>query len=260
MRNGDTELAFNGLDIHGCWLTGKMKISELVKQTGVSKETIHHYIREGLLRKPRKSGTNVAEYNDTYVKQILLIKDLRENYFLPLPVIREIIQKIKKQSTFDQVISQLHRKYFRPIDRLLSKEIEGRAAFCEVTGLSLRWLEKAEEWGLITAKGHPPNDVTFSTDDVAIGKLMVDMDRTGFGPKDGYNPEDLRNISDFVQQFVVTNFNKYYRSNLDKLTAADYPDRANQYHEIISLFFYHLYRKFAKEAISRLLRNNEFQR
>jgi DNA-binding IclR family transcriptional regulator len=33
-----------------------MKISELVKRTGVPKETIHFYIREGLLRKPRKSG------------------------------------------------------------------------------------------------------------------------------------------------------------------------------------------------------------
>ncbi|NNL75879.1 MAG: MerR family DNA-binding transcriptional regulator, partial [Desulfobacterales bacterium] len=32
-----------------------MKISQLVKRTGVPKETIHFYIREGLLRKPRKS-------------------------------------------------------------------------------------------------------------------------------------------------------------------------------------------------------------
>jgi DNA-binding transcriptional MerR regulator len=236
-----------------------MKISELVKQTGVSKETIHHYIREGLLRKPRKSGKNVADYNENYVLQILLIKDFRENYYLPLPEIKKIIQKIKKQSSFDQVISQLHNKYFRPVDRLLTKEIEGRDAFCETTGLGRKWLKKAEEWGLITAKGHMEN-VIFSTDDVAIGKLMVDMDRTGFGPKDGYNPEDLRHISDFVRKFVVTNFNKYYQSNLEKLSSASYPDKVNQYHEIISLFFYHLYRKFAKEAINRLLKNNEIQR
>ena len=39
-----------------------MKISELVKQTQVSKETIHYYIREGLLPRPRKLGKNVAEY------------------------------------------------------------------------------------------------------------------------------------------------------------------------------------------------------
>ena len=76
-----------------------MKISELVRQTGVSKETIHHYIREGLLRKPRKTGKNVADYNQKYVEKILLIKDLRENYYLPLPVIKKIIRRIKKQSS-----------------------------------------------------------------------------------------------------------------------------------------------------------------
>ena len=35
-----------------------MKISQLVKRTGVPNETIHFYIREGLLRKPRKSSVN----------------------------------------------------------------------------------------------------------------------------------------------------------------------------------------------------------
>ncbi|MBT6613032.1 MAG: MerR family transcriptional regulator, partial [Deltaproteobacteria bacterium] len=53
-----------------------MKISELVKSTGVSKETIHYYIREGLLRKPRKTGRNVAQYGEEYVEQIRTIKAL----------------------------------------------------------------------------------------------------------------------------------------------------------------------------------------
>ncbi len=235
---------------------GKMKISELVKQTGVSKETIHHYIREGLLRKPRKTGKNVADYNQNYVEQILLIKDLRENYYLPLPVIKKIIKRIKKQSSVTQFLSQLRNKYFRPVDRLLTKQIVGRETFCEVTELDRKWLHKAEEWGVITAElrnGQP----VFSTDDVSIGKLMVDMDRLGFGPRDGYDPKELKHISDFVREYVVNAFKKYYQDNLEKLKAADLAERSGQYHEVISLFFYHLYRKFASEAAERLLGSNE---
>ena len=67
-----------------------MKISQLVKRTGVPKETIHFYIREGLLRKPRKSGVNAAEYNESYVDRIRLIKDLRDNFYLPIPEIKKI--------------------------------------------------------------------------------------------------------------------------------------------------------------------------
>jgi len=82
-----------------------MKIGELSKRTGVSKETIHFYIRKGLLRKPRKIGKNVAEYNENYVDQILLIKALRENYFLPLPVIKDLIKKQKKISPSEKSAS-----------------------------------------------------------------------------------------------------------------------------------------------------------
>ena len=102
-----------------------MKISELVKKTGVPKETIHFYIREGLLRKPRKSGFNTADYHEGYVEQIQLIKDLRDNYYLPIPEIKKIIKNFKKQSPTDQAISQFHSKYLRPLDILMSSRIVG---------------------------------------------------------------------------------------------------------------------------------------
>jgi len=82
-----------------------MKISELVKRTGVPKETIHFYIREGLLRKPRKSGVNSAEYGERYVDQIQLIKDLRDNYYLPIPEIKKVVKNYQKQSPSRPTVS-----------------------------------------------------------------------------------------------------------------------------------------------------------
>jgi len=233
-----------------------MKISQLVKRTGVPKETIHFYIREGLLRKPRKSGVNAAEYNEGYVDQIRLIKDLRDNYYLPIPEIKKIVKDFKKLSPSDQAVSQFYSRFFRPVDRLLAKEIVGRDAFKEATGLGWKWLKKAEEWGVIspeTCNG----EVIYSPDDLAVGKLMVDMDRLGFGPKDGFDPEDLRHIAEFVKKYIVTAFKKYYQDNLDKLTSKEYVERASQFHELISLFFYHLYRKFVREASKRVLESRE---
>ena len=230
-----------------------MKISELVKRTGVPKETIHFYIREGLLRKPRKSGVNSAEYHERYVNQIQLIKDLRDNYYLPIPEIKKVVKNYKKQSPSDQAISQFHSRFSRPTDRLFANDITGRDAFQKATGLGKKWLEKAEEWGVITPDVLPDGEMVYSPDDLAIGKLMVDMDHLGFGPKDGFDPEDLRYIAEFVKKYVVTVFRKYYENNLEKVTSKEYVERANQYHELISLFFYHLYRKFIREAARNLL-------
>ena len=234
-----------------------MKISQLVKRTGVPKETIHFYIREGLLRKPRKSGVNSAEYNETYVDQIKLIKDLRDNYYLPIPEIKKIVKDFRKQSPSDQAISQFHSRFFRPADRLFVNEIKGRESFCQETGLGKKWLTKAEEWGVLTPEISEDGEKVYSPDDVAIGKLMVDMDRLGFGPRDGYDPEDLRDIAEFVKKFLVDAFKKYYRNNLEKLTTEYHVERHSQYHEVISLFFYHLYRKFVRESTTQLLKDRE---
>ena len=229
-----------------------MKISSLVKRTGVPKETIHFYIREGLLRKPRKSRVNIADYTENHVKQIRFIKELRDNFYFPIPLIRKIVRKVKKQPSSDQAFFELHGKYFRPADRLLNEEIVGRDEFHETTGLGRKWIHKAEEWGLIEPQVQDGQPV-YSRDDIAIGKLMVDMDRIGFGPKEGHDPEDLRYIADFVKEFVVSRFKKYYQTNLEKLSSADFDEKRDQFHEVISLFFYHLYRKFARQTIHHLL-------
>jgi DNA-binding transcriptional MerR regulator len=233
-----------------------MKISQLVKRTGVPKETIHFYIREGLLRKPRKSTVNSAEYNESYVDQIQLIKDLRDNYYLPIPEIKKVVKDFKKQSRSDQPISQFYSRFFRPADRLLAKEVVGRDDFREATGLGWKWLNKAEEWGVITPENRN-GEVIYSPDDLAIGKLMVDMDQIGFGSKDGFDPEDLRDIAEFLKKYVVTVFKKYYENNLEKLTSKEYVERAGQYHEVISLFFFHLYRKFVRQAARSLLESRD---
>ncbi|CAB1080008.1 hypothetical protein JY97_00920 [Alkalispirochaeta odontotermitis] len=229
-----------------------MKISELVKRTGVPKETIHFYIREGLLRKPRKSGVNSAIYNERHVDQIRLIKDLRDNYYLPIPEIKKVVKEFKKQSPSDQAVSQFYSRFFRPADRLLSREVTGRDNFRQATGLGRKWLAKAQEWDLITPETRNEDEV-YSPDDLAVGKLMVDMDQLGFGPKDGFDPEDLRQIAEFVKEYVTSISQKYYDNNLEKVTSKEYAEKANQYHEVISLFFYHLYRKFIREATKHLI-------
>ncbi len=240
-----------------------MKISELVKKTGVPKETIHFYIREGLLRKPRKSGVNIADYHDGYVEQIQLIKDLRDNYYLPIPEIKKIIKNFRKQSPTDQAISQFHSKYLRPLDRLLSSSIVGSGAFREATGLSRKWLANMEKWGVITADYENGKPI-YSPDDVIIGRLLVDMDNLGFGPRDGYDPKDLKGVVDFIRNYIEGGHNKYQETYLEKLKSADHEEKGSQHAEVMSqhaevmsLFFYYMYRKLVQEHYKQIQQSIE---
>jgi len=233
-----------------------MKIGELVKRTRVPKETIHYYIRKGVLRKPRKTGKNTADYNEGYVDQLSLIRELQENYFLPLSIIKKILKEQQKQSEAEQSSFKFHAGLTRPIDRLLCTEIKGKEAFMEATGIGRKWLDRMEEWGVITSENNN-NTPVYSQDDVIIGKLVVDMDRLGLGPKDGYDPEVLRYFADFFRKVVMPAVNNYINANLERISSGEFNEKESQYTEVMGLFFYYMYRKLAREERRHILRSLE---
>ncbi len=228
-----------------------MKIRELVKHSGVSKETVHYYIREGLLPKPRKCGRNVAEYDNGYVERIRLIKELQDHYFLPISVIKNIF-KNQKKSPEVQSFLDLRKEYFRPVDQFLPNEIFGEEPFMDATGLRRKWLVKMEEWKIITPENRNSQKV-YSQDDITLGKLIVEMGNIGLGIRDGFDPEVLKHYRDKFREIVVMSHKNYVETTLGKLTPEEFSKRIIQGREIMSVFFYHLYRKLAREINRRIL-------
>ena len=68
-----------------------LKIGELAEASGVPSATIRHYVREGLLPEPVKTSRNMAYYPAEFVDRIKIIKQLQEERFMPLKVIREVL-------------------------------------------------------------------------------------------------------------------------------------------------------------------------
>jgi DNA-binding transcriptional MerR regulator len=69
-----------------------LKIGELAERAGVSPGTVRHYLREGLLLAPVKTSRNMAWYPAENVERIALIRRLQEERFMPLRVIREVLE------------------------------------------------------------------------------------------------------------------------------------------------------------------------
>jgi DNA-binding transcriptional MerR regulator len=228
-----------------------LKIRDLVKHTGVTKETVHYYIREGLLPKPRKQGRNIAEYDDSYVERIRFIKELQEHYFFPLGVIKNIL-KNQKKSPEVQSFLDLRREYFRPVDQFMPNEISGEDPFREATGLGRKWLARMEEWEIITPEVRNGQKV-YSQDDIALGKLIVEMDNIGLGPKDGFDPEALKQYREKFEEIVVMAQKSYIGATLGKLSPEKFSKRGVQGAEIMGFFFHHLYRKLSRERYTKIL-------
>lgn len=66
-------------------------MAELSARSGVPRETIHFYLREGLLPRPRKGGRTVAYYGEEHLERLRTIRRLRDEKYLPLAVIRRLL-------------------------------------------------------------------------------------------------------------------------------------------------------------------------
>ena len=75
----------------------QMKISQLCKESGFKRSTIHYYVKIGILGPPKKLGLNLFVYDEKHLAQLKEIRRLREQENLPLPVIRDVLQKHEEQ-------------------------------------------------------------------------------------------------------------------------------------------------------------------
>ncbi len=225
-----------------------MKIAELAKRTDVPKQTIHYYIRNGLLPKPRKLGSNSAEYDESYVERIRLIKELQNDFFFPLPTIKKILWEHRSASK--HAMLKIKSEFFKPVDQYLGTGVEGDEAFVEATGLAPRWLPTLKDWGLISSVEKKGIHV-YSQDDICVGKVMVNMAKMGINRRQNFKPEvTMPKLATAMQEITKTLIDDFQRATAD-LKPTEREDLAVCGHEIMSVLFYHLYRKYVREYTAR---------
>lgn len=127
------------------------RMKDLVSLSGVSKQTIHFYLREGILSPPVRTSKNMAYYDAATVDDIRFIKELQERRYLPLAVIKEII-KAKREGfdlADDDHLMLLEQLFDRAQNDVADSEYDEKD-FLSQTGLSESELSQLIQTGLIS--------------------------------------------------------------------------------------------------------------
>jgi len=72
-----------------------MRVGDLARAAGVSRETIHFYLREGLLHPPEKVNARVSYFDESHLARLRLIKAFQQAH-VPLAQIREQLKGMSK--------------------------------------------------------------------------------------------------------------------------------------------------------------------
>jgi DNA-binding transcriptional MerR regulator len=175
---------------------GLLKMKELAEASGVSAGTIKHYLREGLLgdgHEVVKTSRNMAYYPPEFVERIKLIKQLQEERFMPLSVIKSMLDEDPERAA---ALVELE-------DRILERALAGDRSRVSAAELRRRYeipqevLERLAELEVLTptSRGYGPRDVEIVE---AIGRFRAG----GYDERIGFTVYDTLRYKRALEELV----------------------------------------------------------
>jgi DNA-binding transcriptional MerR regulator len=173
---------------------GLLKMSELAEQSGVSAGTIKHYLREGLLPEPVRTSRNMAYYPPEFVERIRLIKRLQEDRFMPLRLIKGVIDEDPERA---HALIELED---RIIERAAAAQERGRVSRAEVRRryeVPDNVLERLEDLKILS-----PNSRGYDADEVKIIEAISRFRAGGYDERIGFTVYDAVRYREALQPLV----------------------------------------------------------
>jgi DNA-binding transcriptional MerR regulator len=181
----------------------RLRMRDLVRASGLPRETIHFYKLQGLLPDPVKAGRNTALYTQAHVERLRRIRELQERQFLPLKAIRAILEDTDEEGfTPDQ--EDLVRQVRATLAGWTSAQQRPTVAIAEfVPGrVARRELRKLVDAGLVETHT-APGGARVSEDDAVVLECWAQFKEAGLGPDQGVAPTELRLYDDAMERLIA---------------------------------------------------------
>lgn len=165
-----------------------IKISELAERAEVPVATVRHYLREGLLPEPVRTSRNMAYYPAEFAERIRLIKQLQEDRFMPLRVIKQLLDSA--DGDLDGLRSLADAEDLL-IAGVLGPERQrtSRAELLERFEIPERALDRLAEVGVLA-----PTPSGYSASEVRIVEAVARFRSAGWNETTGFGARDVARL------------------------------------------------------------------
>ena len=180
-----------------------MRMRQLIAATGVTKATVQHYIKEGLIPKPIGTSRNAAFYDESHVNAIRLVKELQSKRFLPLSVIKKVVKRRGGGLSIDEIrtLVEINGKLFPNIQEVPDMKPVSAQELSSRTGVTLKNISLMEKAGMIKATKRG-EDRFFAEDDIRIVECFGKLQKAGYTDELGFDASILRTHWDLMKIIV----------------------------------------------------------
>lgn len=127
--------------------SSRMRIGEFAQIAEVSRETVHFYLREGLLPPPEKVNARVSYYDKSHLSRIKLIKQFQKIHY-PLAVIKELLKDLEGYSA-EEITERILPAYSEFLNFEVDDSVFTANEFLAQTGLSSEQLAQLHKLGIL---------------------------------------------------------------------------------------------------------------
>ena len=167
-----------------------MKMRDLEGQTGVNRETIRVYFREGLLPEPSRPARNVADYGDDHVRAILAVRKLQRDSGMTLPQIKSVLNGANTSGR------PMGATAFSHLEELVASRVGVQQGLVPLSSIAQQYAEAAadaralDRIGIIALIDSPDGKMLSVTDAGLVG-IWGRMRLAGFTEMRGFPPTIL---------------------------------------------------------------------
>ncbi|HEV7735264.1 MAG TPA: MerR family transcriptional regulator [Candidatus Binatia bacterium] len=178
---------------------GRFRMRDLERLTGVGRETIRYYIREGLLPEPERPRRNTAWYGPEFVERLRAIRELQQKRFLPLHVIKAVVTgDVPLPDAEVRTLHDLEGKVFSQVVDGAPRPPEILSAVAKRVGLRATEIREMADIGVITVATRNGKQ-WIEPDGIRVVELWGRVRRAGFTEALGIGTQNLRLYLEMVQ-------------------------------------------------------------
>ncbi len=185
-----------------------LKMKDLAARTGVSREAIHFYLREGLLPEPQRPKRNVAYYSEEHVVRLQVIKRLQEEHNLPLREIKRRLADADFQAlTPGDDLAAFEYLFLSLINGDLPSGDRSLADVAADTGFTQAEIEDLAQRGVVHLRG---GRLDFR--DVGILRSWAKMREVGYTNDAGYDAAYLSRYEALTRELAELEVTRFLAS------------------------------------------------
>ncbi len=237
--------------------TAGLRMREVCARTGLPRSTIHHYIREGLLPAPTKTGRNTALYDEEFVRRANLVKALQEKTHMPLASIRDTLNDMPG-SAVDTIDVERFAGVTKTIAeslRLASNRELSRKELCERTGFKPDELDGLAVSGFLDpiVRG---SATYYTSVDARIALALSRFREAGMTPKHGFagSPQIVKAYRHYLTELAKVEAREMVRL-VRSLADVDVEELVQSVTEPLGVLVAAMHHKALVEQVGELVNN-----